>query len=71
MDKHRSMCYNPLRKVLPDHGRRLALLILGGTKPSFSLRRGGMRMYITLADLLQYSLVVIGIVGLFLAIKKK
>ena len=30
-----------------------------------------MRMYITLADLLQYSLVVIGIVGLFLAIKKK
>ena len=30
-----------------------------------------MRMYITLADLFQYSLVVIGIIGLFLAIKKK
>ncbi len=30
-----------------------------------------MRMYITLADLLQYSLVVIGMIGLFLAIKKK
>ncbi len=30
-----------------------------------------MRMYITLADLFQYSLVVIGMIGLFLAIKKK
>ena len=30
-----------------------------------------MRMYITLAELLQYSLVIIGIIGLFVAIKKK
>ena len=30
-----------------------------------------MRMYITLADLFQYSLVVIGMIGLFWAIKKK
>ena len=30
-----------------------------------------MRMYITLADLFQYSLVVIGMIGLFLAMKKK
>jgi hypothetical protein len=28
-------------------------------------------MYITLAELLQFSLVVIGIIGLFVAIKKK
>nr|DAU55886.1 MAG TPA: Putative Holin-like Toxin (Hol-Tox) [Caudoviricetes sp.] len=30
-----------------------------------------MPMYITLAELLQFSLVVIGIIGLFVAIKKK
>ena len=28
-------------------------------------------IYITLADLFQFSLVVIGIIGLFIAIKKK
>lgn len=28
-------------------------------------------MYITLAELLQYSLVIIGIIGLFLSIKKE
>jgi hypothetical protein len=34
--------------------------------------KGGMPMYITLADLFQYSLVLIGIIGLILtAIKKK
>ena len=34
--------------------------------------KGGMPMYITLADLFQYSLVLIGIVGLILsAVKKK
>lgn len=30
-----------------------------------------MQMYITLAELLQYSLVIIGIIGLFLSVKKK
>lgn len=30
-----------------------------------------MPMYITLADLFQYSLVLIGMIGLFAAIKKK
>lgn len=33
--------------------------------------REGMPMYITLADLFQYSLVLIGMIGLFAAIKKK
>ena len=37
----------------------------------FPSGKEGMRMYITLAELLQYSLVIIGIIGLFVAIKKK
>ena len=72
IDGRESVCYNPhvrccrsRQAVGPSHPGRESVLL-------FPPAKGGMPMYITLADLFQYSLVLIGIVGLILsAVKKK
>ena len=58
-------CYRKRYAVSLSHHPGRGILL-------FPSQRGGMLMYITLAELLQYTLVVLSIIGLVLtAIKKK
>ena len=52
------------------NGRRLALSTGGSFLPS-DLRKGGLAQMVTYSELFQYTLVIIGIIGLFIAVNKK
>ena len=68
-----SLCYPDIRKAsafsAASNGGRLALLTGGDFLPP-DLRKGGVLM-VTYSDLFQYSLVIIGIIALFIQANKK
>ena len=53
-----------------SNGGRLALST-GGSFLSPDLRKGGLAQMVTYSELFQYTLVIIGIIGLFIAVNKK
>ena len=58
-----------MQPALPVYGRRLAPLTGGSFCPLIS-REGGCPM-VTYSDLIQTGILVVGIIGLFIAVNKK
>lgn len=56
---------------MPHTVRRLLPSFLMEGRASFPSGKEGMLMYITLAELFQYTLVIVGIIGLIISATKK
>ena len=56
---------------MPHAVRRLLPSFLKEGRASFPSGKEGMLMYITLAELFQYTLVIVGIIGLIISATKK